>query len=249
MSKDSKIQQALDYKSDSAKLNYTALSDKYKLTYDSWRSVKQRAKSEGIALDQRLATFAEFLYWLGPRTSKNYTLDRIDYDGPYSPDNCRWADKQVQSLNRSNAVKIMYCSELLPLKVVATRLGVPPDVLYHRRSLGWTDEEIVAGKRLPKAEPIFGASVWPEGKAQLWEEAYLQESAENELREQFYLRKCEEYRGGFQKEFEYWAENEDKQTPQEFLDQINRADALVADAKAKLNALIERRRKKVADLF
>lgn len=80
--------------------------------YRIWTSLKQRCLNprnakfadyggRGIGVcDRWIASFSNFIADMGRRPSPELTLDRKDNDGPYAPENCRWATRSVQSRNQ-----------------------------------------------------------------------------------------------------------------------------------------------------
>lgn len=79
-------------------------------TYRTWSSMLVRTTNpkhigwkyygaRGISVCERWLAFANFLADMGERPDGK-TLDRIDTDGNYTPDNCRWATRSEQRKNQ-----------------------------------------------------------------------------------------------------------------------------------------------------
>lgn len=74
------------------------------------------------------------------------TIDRIDVNGNYEPDNCRWTDMKVQCRNRRNNVVIECNGESHCLSEWAEMLGEPYAKLVSRHRRGWSPYEILYGR-------------------------------------------------------------------------------------------------------
>lgn len=79
---------------------------------------------------------------MGASFKAGLTLDRIDNNGDYCPDNCRWATHNQQRLNRSDSITYPYKGKLLTLKRIEILTGIPYRTLVYRVQNGFTEDEV-----------------------------------------------------------------------------------------------------------
>ena len=98
-------------------------------TYKSWAEMKYRCGNPkrknyvDVSYCDEWESFENFFADMGIRP-EGTTLDRIDPNGDYCKENCRWADDITQENNRRNNRKFMHKGELLTLPQIARKYGI-----------------------------------------------------------------------------------------------------------------------------
>jgi hypothetical protein len=93
----------------------------------------------GITYDPRWKDFSAFLADMGERPA-GMTLDRIDNDGPYCRENCRWATAEQQQNNRRCNRLVEYAGLTYTLAQWASITGFQFGTLRNRLDRGWSVE-------------------------------------------------------------------------------------------------------------
>ena len=113
-------------------------------TYRIWYSARSRCRwrahhayarygGKGVKLCQRWESFLNFLEDMGHPPTEKHTLDRIDPDGDYSPDNCRWATCAEQNRNKTSTLLV----DGVCLKDAAAAAGIKYATVWARINRGW----------------------------------------------------------------------------------------------------------------
>ena len=100
--------------------------------------------------------FKNFYFWsINNGYDDKLTLDRIDVNGNYEPDNCRWTDWFGQARNRTNSNIITINGETKTLTEWAEQYGIRQDTLWRRiYEMGMNPEAAVSVSHLKKREDV-----------------------------------------------------------------------------------------------
>lgn len=149
------LEQALKNIDKSRKLNTKhGCSNKEKL-YHIWKGMKARCYNphnkryknyggRGITVcDDWEKDYVNFKNWaLNNGYNDNLTIDRIDNNGDYSPENCRWVDAKIQANNTTRNIYIKYKGKIQSLSLWADTFGITYSCMKHRYDRGWSMEKI-----------------------------------------------------------------------------------------------------------
>lgn len=111
--------------------------------YKCWQDMKARCCYEGDfnyknyggrgikVCEEWTTSYLKFKDWaLSNGYSDELTLDRIDVNGNYFPQNCRWVDAETQQNNRRDNVYVNYNGERLTLMQFANKYTIPKGISY-----------------------------------------------------------------------------------------------------------------------
>ncbi|WP_162928334.1 hypothetical protein [Sphingopyxis terrae] len=126
--------------------------------YNVWQGIKRRCLNprakqfddyggRGIEICERwLHSFANFKADMGPRPP-GHSIDRIDNDKGYFPDNCRWATRCEQQRNRRQTRIAVIGGVSYIASELSERSGLKTDTIMSRAALGLSLDEVISPKR------------------------------------------------------------------------------------------------------
>ena len=111
--------------------------------YRVWRGMKSRCLNRnakgfkhyggrGIKICEKWLKFEGFFEDMGKDYIKGFTLDRIDNNGNYCKENCRWIPLKEQANNKRHSIHITHNGETLNLKRWSQKLGINYSTLFNR---------------------------------------------------------------------------------------------------------------------
>jgi hypothetical protein len=125
-------------------------------TYRVWKNMRARCGSEtdsdyhlyggrGIKVCERWQDYLAFVEDMG-ECPPGKSLDRVDVNAGYSPDNCRWATAKEQAGNKRTTRRVEALGQTKIITEWARELGVSHRLIDYRLKAGWPADEAVTRK-------------------------------------------------------------------------------------------------------
>lgn len=127
--------------------------------YNTWKCMRQRCHNpnnpsyphyggKGVKICEDWQEYIGFRTWaLSNGYSDELSIDRIDVNGDYCPENCRWVDDKVQMNNQSRNRKIFFDGKQYTMSQLADKLGLSYSAIQHRIERGWDIDRIAHQKQ------------------------------------------------------------------------------------------------------
>lgn len=134
--------------------------------YCVWKTMRQRCNNPnshdykwygalGINICKEWEDPKAFISWAkSSGYKKGLTIDRIDMNGNYEPNNCRWVTIGQQQKNKRNCVKLEYKGQVHTINEWADITGIHKNVIYYRYHRKWDTKRIFEQKPMPQGKYI-----------------------------------------------------------------------------------------------
>ena len=125
--------------------------------YTIWKTMRQRCNNpnaqkheiyhdRGISICDEWNDFNNFRIWAYSNGyAENLSIDRINNDDGYRPENCRWATAKEQSNNRRNTIRFECMGKLMTISEIADICGISYKLAYDKlKYCNFSPDELVS---------------------------------------------------------------------------------------------------------
>lgn len=127
--------------------------------YKNWVSMLQRCNNpkfphfkhyggRGIKVCEAWLRFETFYKEMFPTYKSGLTIDRKNVNGEYSFENCQWATRKEQQLNKRNTIRLTIHSQTGTIDEWSKISGTLAQTITTRYFRGWSHDECVYGKKI-----------------------------------------------------------------------------------------------------